>query len=95
MTPETDDHVPDHRLTPVLLLATSILVLVLIWLVIDLRVQVREKMELQDRLDTLKLPVRYIIEEPECSDRLIQAMGIENVRIRSTDVNQSGGSTPP
>ena len=94
MTPKTH-HVPDQRVTPVLLFATIVLVLVLIWLVIDLRVQVREKAELQDRLDTLKLPVRYILEEPECSDRLIQAMGIENVRIQSTDANQSGGSTPP
>jgi len=78
-----------------MLAATLVLLLILTWLVADLHNQVREKMELQDRLDTFKLPIRYILEEPECSDRLIQAMGIENVRIQSTDVNQSGGSTPP
>jgi hypothetical protein len=52
-------------------------------------------MELQGQLDTFKLPIRYILEEPECSNRLIKAMGVENVQIQSMDVNQSGGSTPP
>ncbi len=77
------------------MLATILLMLLIVtWLVADLRHQVREKIELQDKLDKFKLPARYILEEPECSNRLIRAMGIANVRIQSRVANQSGGSPP-
>ena len=31
----------------------------------------------------MRIPTRFIIEEPECANKLIQALGIENVRVVS------------
>lgn len=33
----------------------------------------------------MRIPTRFIIEEPECANKLIQALGIENVRVVSRE----------
>lgn len=43
--------------------------------------QLHKQEDFETKLITFKLPVSYITQEPECADKLLREMGIDNVRI--------------
>jgi hypothetical protein len=52
---------------------------------------VQDTAKVQRSLPCEAIPVRFVLEEPECADKLLQAMNVTNVRIRSV----GSGVGPP
>ena len=71
----------------------ALLVLVVFWMV-GLRTDVAEmeaRQDLSDKLEVLKLPVSFLMQEPECANKLLQEMGIDNVRISERGLSNHSG----
>jgi hypothetical protein len=79
-------------------LLASILTLILICMLADLMLGVTlltrvatadDASHGQHSLPCEAIPTQYVLEEPECADKLLRAMNVTNVRVRSA------GSRPP
>ena len=77
----------DALLLTLLIVVVVLLILLAIWAA-GLRqglAAIEERRDFENKVDALKLPVRFVIDEPECANRLLEEMGIENVRVRRLD----------
>jgi len=71
--------------------AIFLAIVLLVLTVTNLRHEVSELRDdrgFADKLSALNLPLQFISEEPECSNRLLGAMGIQNVRVRTVAVGR-------
>ena len=68
-----------------------LLVLILVGVVVNIVLTIGEKPSLPTRpaLPCQAIPTRYILEYPECADKLLQVMNVTNVKILPGKTSQS------
>ena len=66
-------------------LIVVLLVMVLIGIGIDIAITIKAMSSIPTKpsLPCAAIPTRFVMEYPECADRLLQAMNVSNVRFRS------------
>ena len=67
---------PAKLLFGVLIVAILVLLLLALFQLHGLREDIA-------RSSSMKLPTRFVLEEPECANKLLIAVGVQNVRVRS------------
>ena len=72
--------VPSGRARDALLLFSAVAALVL--LVLLLFWVAEQRCDFGNKAGALRLPVSYLRQEPDCVNKLLKEMGIENVRVR-------------
>ena len=88
---------PSRRLTDIITIALSVLLLVLLLMIAAGIYEVRDMIRalnqscaLAERHEGFQLPTKLILNEPECANRLLEAMGIDNVHVvTESDLNMS------
>ena len=78
----------DIILASLALVQLVLLVLLLLWMH-DLREMANQHQRLDGGAATLRLPTEFVLREPKCADKLLTAMGIDNVRIVAPASNAS------
>ena len=74
-----------------------LLVLILIGIMIDIGITFKTKPSAPARplLPCQAIPIRYVMEYPECADKLLQAMNVTNVRIRPVETSSLNSKLDP
>ena len=57
-----------------------ILVLIQLAFLVTVLISVQGLRQLESR-ETMRLPTRFVLREPECANKLLLALGVENVRV--------------
>ena len=83
---------------PIMIAVVFCLLLALAFWISDLRQSIAEIQGCRDycaKLDIVRVPVDYVIAEPECTSRLLVAAGIENIHVQpDLEVNTSSSENP-
>lgn len=52
-------------------------------------IKISEERTFCDKVNTLRLPIDFLVNEPQCANKLLESMGIENVRLTQENKNDS------
>ena len=66
----------------VLVILQIVVLIVLVFLAWDLRQVLYEEKAISQH-GAMRIPTRFVFEEPECADRLLEIMEIDHINIRS------------